>query len=239
MEKNKLNRFITKYSLAGNANSVKWKTNNNKLLTSFVTEDKSLLGQVSVENFEFEDCELGIYATDQLQKLLSVLNDNVKLTLNKFGEKPLSLGMKNDSIAVDYVLSDLSVIPEPPKMKKIPDFETKLKIDSAFINAFIKGKSALPDSNSFTVVNSDDGCKIIIGYSNTTTNRVSIDVECEKCDLTENISFNADLFKEILNANRECTTAVLEVSSEGLARINFKVDDFDAVYYMVANQEVD
>ena len=31
MEKNKLDRFITKYSLAGNANSVKWKTDNNKL----------------------------------------------------------------------------------------------------------------------------------------------------------------------------------------------------------------
>ena len=118
MEKNKLNRFITKYSLAGNANSVKWKTDNNKLLTSFITEDKSLLGQVSVDNFEFEDCELGIYATDQLQKLLSVMSDNVKLSLNKFGEKPLSLGMTNDSTAVDYVLSDLSVIPEPPKMKK-------------------------------------------------------------------------------------------------------------------------
>ena len=239
MEKNKLDRFITKYSLAGNANSVKWKTNNNILKTSFVTEDKSLLGQVSVDNFEFENCELGIYATDQLQKLLSVLSDNVKLSLNKFGEKPLSLGMKNDSIAVDFVLSDLSVIPEPPKMKKIPKFETKIKIDSSFMSAFIKGKSALPDSNSFTVVSDDGDCKIVIGYSNTTTNRVSIEVECEKCDLTENISFNAELFKEILNANKECTAAVLEVSSEGLARINFKVDEFDAVYYMVANQEVD
>jgi hypothetical protein len=239
MEKNKLDRFINKYSLAGNANSVKWKTDNNKLLTSFVTEDKSLLGQVTVDNFEFEDCELGIFATDQLQKLLSVLSDNVKLSLNKFGEKPLSLAMKNDSIAVDFVLSDLSVIPEPPKMKKIPEFETKIKIDSSFISAFIKGKGALPDSNSFTVVTENGECKIVIGYSNTTTNRVSIEVECEKCDLTENISFNADLFKEILNANKECTTAVLEVSSEGLARINFKVDDFDAIYYMVANQEVE
>tara|TARA_R100000008_G_C3555251_1_gene152821 strand:+ start:174 stop:893 length:720 start_codon:yes stop_codon:yes gene_type:complete len=239
MEKNKLDRFINKYSLAGNANSVKWKSDNNKLLTSFVTEDKSLLGQVSVNNFEFEDCELGIYATDQLQKLLNVLSDNVKLSLNKFGEKPLSLGMKNDSIAVDFVLSDLSVIPEPPKMKKIPGFETKIKIDSSFINAFIKGKGALPDSNSFTVINDNGSCKIVIGYSNTTTNRVSIDVDCTNCDITSNISFNADLFKEILNANKECTNAVLEISNEGLAKINFKVDDFDAIYYMVANQEVD
>ena len=97
----------------------------------------------------------------------------------------------------------------------------------------------VPDSNSFTIVNNNDGCKIVIGYSNTTTNRVSIDVECTKCDLTENTSFNAELFKEILSANKECTNAILEVSNDVLAKINFKIDDFDAVYYMVANQEVD
>jgi hypothetical protein len=240
MEKNKIERFITKYSLAGNANSVKWESVNNRLATAFVTEDKSLLGQVTVDNFNFEDCELGIYATDQLQKLLSVLSDNVNISLNKFGDKPVSLGIKNDSVAVDFVLSDLSVIPEPPKMKKIPEFETKIKIDTAFISAFIKGKSALPDSPSFTVTrDANDNCKIVIGYSNTTTNRVSLDVECTKCGLTNNVSFNAELFKEILSANKECTNAILEVSNDGLAKINFKVDDFDAVYYMVANQEVE
>lgn len=238
MDKNKIDRFITKYSLAGNANSVKWKFTDNRLVTSFVTEDRSLLGQVTVDNFDFEECELGVYATDQLQKLLSVLSDSVKLSLNKFGDKPLSLGIKNDFVAVDFVLSDLSVIPEPPKMKKIPDFKTKIKMDTAFISAFIKGKSELPDSTSFTVTGANDGdCKIVIGYSNTTTNRVSLDVECSNCDLDENVSFNADLFKEILSANKECTDAVLEVSNDGLAKINFKIDDFDAVYYMVANQE--
>ena len=51
--------------------------------------------------------------------------------------------------------------------------------------------------------------------------------------------FNADLFKEVLLANRECTSARLEVSNEGLARINFKVDDYDSTYYIVATQGVD
>ena len=106
------------------------------------------------------------------------MSDNVKLSLNKFGEKPLSLSMKNKNIDVSFVLSDLSVIPEPPKMKKVPNFETTIKVDSAFITSFIKGKSALPDANSFTVVKTKNSCKIIIGYSNTTTNRVSIDVDC-------------------------------------------------------------
>ena len=239
MDKNKIDRFINKYHLAGKVNSVKWKSGEDKLTATFVTEDKSLLGQVSADNFSFEECELGIYDTDQLQKLLGVLSDNIKMSLVKFGKKPLSLKVENENASVDYVLSDLSVIPEPPTIKKIPKFETKIKITNMFINAFIKGKSALPESDSFTIIKSGDECKIVIGYSNTTTNRVIIDTEYEECELASNISFNANYFKDILSANRECTNAFLEVSSEGLARINFKVDDFDAVYYMVANNEVD
>ena len=53
------------------------------------------------------------------------------------------------------------------------------------------------------------------------------------------ISFNANFFKEILVANKECTSAVLEVSNEGLAKVNFKIDDYDSTYYIVAMQDVD
>ena len=60
MEKNKLNRFMSKYSLSGKANSVIWKIKNNKLETSFVTENKALLGKAEVDNFSFEDAEIGI-----------------------------------------------------------------------------------------------------------------------------------------------------------------------------------
>ena len=58
-------------------------------------------------------------------------------------------------------------------------------------------------------------------------------------NLEKPISFNANLFKEVLVANRECTSAVLEVSNEGLARVNFKVDDYDSTYYVVAMQDID
>ena len=64
MQKSKLDRFIQKYNLGGNVNSVKWKSNGDSLSTSFVTPDKSLLGNVKVSNFNFEDAELGVYQTD-------------------------------------------------------------------------------------------------------------------------------------------------------------------------------
>ena len=130
MQKTKLNKFIQKYNLGGNVNSVKWKSKGDKLTTTFVTPDKSLLGTVNVDKFQFEDAELGVYQTDLLKNLLSVLGDDVSLTLSRFGDKVTSLKVKNGPVSVDYVLSDLSVIADPPELKRLPQFDTRIKLDS-------------------------------------------------------------------------------------------------------------
>ena len=242
MQKSKLNRFIQKYNLGGNVNSVKWtsESGTDTLTTKFITPDKSLLGTVKVDKISFENADLGVYQTDQLQKLLGVLGDDVSLDLTKAGDRAVSLNVKNDNVSVDYVLSDLSVIPDPPSLKKLPDFQTKVKLDSKFIDTFIKGKSALSDVDMFTFVNDSNGnLTAVIGYSSTNTNRVTIPVETELNGLTEPVTFNANLFKEMLVANKECKSAVLEVSNEGLSKVNFKVDDYDSTYYIVAMQDVD
>ena len=239
MQKSKLDRFIQKYNLGGNVNSVKWKSNGNSLSTSFVTPDKSLLGNVTVDKFSFDSSELGIYQTDQLKSLIGVLGDDISLNLTKFGDKAVTLKVKNGPVSVDYVLSDLSVIADPPALKRLPEFGTKIKLDTKFINTFVKGKAALSDIDTFTILNGKSGVEVVIGYSSTNTNRVNIPVETTSSDLNNPITFNANLFKEVLIANKECTSATLEVSTEGLARVNFKVDDYDSTYYVVAMQDVD
>ena len=145
MQKSKLDKFIQKYNLGGNVNSVKWKASGDSISTSFVTPDKSLLGSVKVDKFPFEDAEIGVYQTDQLKSLINVLGDDVSLDLTKFGDKAVSLKVINGPVSVDYVLSDLSVISDPPSMKRLPEFGTKIKLDSNFISTFIKGKGALSD----------------------------------------------------------------------------------------------
>jgi hypothetical protein len=239
MQKSKLDKFIQKYNLGGNVNQVKWKSKDNKLSTSFVTTDKSLMGSVNVNNFTFEDVELGVYTTDQLMKLLNVLGDDIKLNVKRFGDKSVSLKVENGSVSFDYTLSDLSIIPDTPSLKRLPDFGTTIKVDTKFINTFIKGKGALPETETFTIVNENNQVSIVIGYSSTNTNRVNIPVVTETNTLDEPISFNANLFKDVLVANRECSSATLEVSNDGLARINFKIDDYDSTYHIVATQGVD
>jgi len=239
MQKSKLDKFIQKYNLGGNVNSVKWKSSGDTLSTSFVTPDKSLLGNVKVNKFPFEESELGVYQTDQLKSLINVLGDDVSLDVSRAGNKAYSLKVKNGPVSVDYVLSDLSVIADPPALKRLPEFGTQIKLDNNFINTFIKGKSALSDVDTFTIVKTNEGCDVVIGYSSTNTNRVNIPVESTSCDVDTPITFNANLFKEVLVANRECSSAVLEVSTEGLAKVNFKIDDYDSTYYIVAMQDVD
>ena len=79
--------------------------------------------------------------------------------------------------------------------------------------------------------------RVVIGYAEINTNRVTLPVETESYEVIDNVSFNANLFKDVLVANKECEDATLEVSSQGL-RINFKVDEYDATYYLVADTDV-
>ena len=238
MNKHSLNRFIEKYYLGGNCSSVVINSKGDSLSTRFITGDKNLLGELTMSGWSFDKADLGVYNTEQLVKLLSVLSDNISMNLTKAGDKAVSLKISDTKSDVNYMLSDLSVISSPPNLKSIPDFEVKIKVDKSFMSKFIAGKGALTDTDNFTVITDDDGVKIVIGYAEINTNRVTLPVETESYDKIENVSFNANLFRDVLVANKECESATLEVSSQGLARINFKIDEYDATYYLVADTDV-
>ena len=238
MNKHSLNRFIDKYYLGGNCSSVVIKSDGDTLSTRFITGDKNLLGELTMKDWKFEDAEMGVYNTEQLVKLLSVMSDNITMNLTKVGDKVVSLKISDSTSNVNYMLSDLSVIGVPPNLKSVPDFEVKIKVDKSFMTKFVAGKGALTDTDNFTVLTNDDGVKVVIGYAEINTNRVTLPVETESYDVIDNVSFNANLFRDVLMANKECESATLEVSSQGLARINFKIDEYDATYYLVAEQDV-
>ena len=238
MNKHSLSRFIDKYYLGGNCSSVVINSKGDKLSTRFITGDKNLLGELHMTGWNFDEADLGVYNTEQLVKLLSVLSENISMNLTKAGDKAVSLKISDTKSDVNYMLSDLSVISSPPNLKSIPDFEVKIKVDKTFMSKFIAGKGALADTDNFTVITDDDGVKVVIGYAEINTNRVTLPVETESYDKIENVSFNANLFRDVLIANKECESATLEVSSGGLARINFKIDEYDATYYLVADTDV-
>jgi ribosome maturation factor RimP len=239
MNKQKLVRFINKYYLNGTVNSVILNSNSNKLSARFISGDKTLLGELEMDKWQFEDSEVGIYNTEQLLKLLSVLDEDVNVSISKAGDKSIALKVTDAFSSVNYMLSDISIINKPPQLKEVPEFEVKIDVTPQFVNKFIAGKGALAETDNFTVLTDGSNTKLVIGYAAINTNRVTLPVTTSKSNDIDNVSFNANIFKEVLTANKECESATLEVSSEGLAKIVFKVDDFSVTYWLVAVTDVD
>ena len=232
MHKQKLTGFIEKYSLGNNIESVPWVIKNNKLTTDFVSEDRTLLGKVSLNNFNLDDCEIGIYNTTQLQKMISVLGNTVNIDLKKVDDRAIAIHMNDGDVSLNYMLADLDIIPKAPKLKTVPDTTVVINIDNDFITKFVKAKNALSDSDNFTVV-SNNITQVILGESDTNTNKININVKTEVSEKMSAISFNANYLKEILAANRDHTEGKMEVCAGGLAILTFSNTDYTSKYYLV------
>ena len=239
MNKQRLTRFISKYYLNGTVNSIVLNSKSDKLSARFISGDKTLLGELSMDKSQIEECEVGVYNTEQLSKLLGVLDDDINISVVKSGDKSIALKVSDAHSSVNYMLSDVSVINKPPQLKEIPEFQLKIDVSPNFISKFISGKGALSETDNFTVITDENGTKLVIGYSTVNTNRVTIPVTTSESVNIENVSFNANIFKEVLSANKECESATFEVSDQGLSRITFKIDDYISTYYLVSVQDVD
>ena len=101
MNKQKLTDFISKYYLNGTVNSVILSSKSNKLSARFISGDKTLLGELEMDKWPFEDAQVGIYSTDQFSKLLNVLDDDINLSVDKSGDKALSLKVTDSSSVVN------------------------------------------------------------------------------------------------------------------------------------------
>tara|TARA_B100001996_G_scaffold357032_1_gene320716 strand:- start:374 stop:1093 length:720 start_codon:yes stop_codon:yes gene_type:complete len=238
MNKITLDTFIQKYNLGGNVNSVKWVSTGDTLSTRFISPDKSLLGELTLSKQNLPEFEVGVYDTPLLSKMMGTLSDNIDLELVKVdgNDTPVAFHLNDSVISADYVLAAIGVIPDVPELKNVPEFTTLVNIDSQFINSFIKGKNALSDVETFSVKSSGDGVQFVIGYSDMNSNRISINAQSGAVQLSDSIAFNANLFSQVLSANKECSKATLQIADKGLAFIEFKVDDFVAKYWLVSQQ---
>jgi hypothetical protein len=236
MNKLKLNRFIQKYNLAGLVESVAWKTNGSALTTKFISDDKTLLGEVELANFAFEAADLGVYTTSNLNRMLSVMGEDIDLEVGKIEDRSITLNLKSGTTKANYQLADLAVIPSVPDLKSLPAFDIEIDLDGSFIDRFIKGKNALSDVDTFTVVTEKGDLNLVLGYSNVNSNRITYTIQPSYIGDVKAISFSSKYLKEILVANKDANSAKLQISTQGLAHIAFQVDDFTAKYYLVEVQ---
>ena len=228
MEKVKFDGFINRYNLGGEVESVMVKSEGTNLSVRMISDDKTLLGDVSVSNADFPNGEFGIYTTSQLKGLLSVLDNAIEVE-----EVTGALKFSDKGTKMQYMLAAPSVIPAVPDLKALPPFNVEITLNDEFVNKFIKSKGALADADTFTFTCKDNKGEIILGYSSINSNRISISVDC-KCDGdVDPIAFSAKYLKAILLANKGSNTSSLKISSQGLAHLNFVDGDYTSNYYLV------
>lgn len=228
MEKTKLDGFINRYNLGGEIESVMLNSSNKELTVRMISDDKTLLGDVSLLEGGFPNGEFGIYTTSQLKGLLAVLDTNIEIE-----EVTAALKFSDKGTKVQYMLAAPSVIPNVPDLKTLPDFNVDISLSDEFVNKFIKAKAALPDADTFTFISKGGKSEIVLGYSTINSNRISIDVVATCEGDVEPIAFSAKYLKAILNANRGSTKSSLKISSKGLTHLKFENDEYKSQYYLV------
>ena len=176
MKKSSIEGFISRYNLGGEVESVKIESTDSGMSVRFISNDKTLLGDVMSEETGFPNGEFGIYTTSQLKNLLGVLGKDIDI---KSGDA--SIIFSDGKTNVNYMLADLSVVPIVPDLKQLPPFTSTINMDGDFIATFTKAKGAMTDSDTFTFTCKEGVGEVILGYSKINSNRISMNVDCT-CD---------------------------------------------------------
>ena len=243
INKQKLQSIISKYYLNGLTQSVKWVTENGKLDICFVSDNKDLAGDIECKNSPIEDSELAIFDTAQLNKLISVTNGDLLLTLEKNHKVYSKLYIQDSSFNVAYNLADSLLIPKRGTITFPESYDVTIDLNSEVVDNLIKAKNALSGISDMmiTTIEDEDRGRIIefsFGDVGNYSNKIRYSID-EGITIGQDIKlpFNSDLFKEILNSNKDLESGKISISEEGFMKLEFSTEDISSVYYMVRKED--
>lgn len=242
MNKSIIETFIKKYSVGKNISTVKWQVSPTKVKVLAVNDMSNVISDIELNTpTDFtEELFIGIHDTPKLKKLVSIMNDNIHISVNKNGDKITSLSITDGRFDVQYCTADLDVIRSPKQAKTLPSFGLEIDMNKSFADAFVKASNALSDAENFAVlVNTKGKLEMVIGYEkNANSSKVTL---CPKTlngkdSVPSPLIFSSAHLNEILSINSDMEDSVLKIYEKGLAMIQFKNDIFSATYYLMAPQ---
>jgi len=143
ISKQRLQSIVAKYHLNGLTQSVKWVTKDGKLDICFVSANKDLAGDIECTNSPVEDSELAIFDTAQLNKLISVTNGDLLLTLEKNHKVYSKLYIEDSSFNVAYNLADSLLIPKRGTINFPENYDVIIGLNTEIVDNLIKAKKRI------------------------------------------------------------------------------------------------
>ena len=240
ISKSQLTSVISKYYLNGLNNQVKWRIKD-KVLTIYAGESGRVC-KVVLNNFQIEDAEIGVFDTNKLSKLISITNGDLVLTLEKLKLVYTKLHIADENFDLTYSLADTLILGKNTYYND-PDegFEVELELSSEDIDNLIKAKNALTDINKMKITttkdfDSNNVCEFIFGDNDYYSNKITFQMMGKISDSGVDIPFDSDIFKDILNSNKDMDSGTLKLSNVGMLKLNFESENIKSEYFVARNE---
>lgn len=236
MQKQILERFISKYTLGGMIEIVPWKSNGQQVKIEVTAENRMVIAHLSCQELPLPEGEYCIYETAQLRSLLNILGDEIQIETKFVKGKPAIFTLEDGSTVINYALADPEAMPVQKRLDQSKFHEemwnAEFEADAKFVNAFIRSKGAL-NLEDFSVLGSKE-LKVVIGHSKyANSTRVTLTPPATLRTPFDTLKFNANCLREVLVANKEAVGRV-RISEEGLMHLHYDLGQTIADYYLTA-----
>jgi len=239
ISKNVLQSVIAKYYLNGLNNQVKWRIKDNAL--TIYAGEKGRVCKVHLKDFALEDGELGVFDTDKLSKLISITNGDLSITLEKIKSVFTKMHIADLNFDLTYSLADILILGKTTWYEDPDTWEIDVELQMEDVDHLIKAKNALSDVNNMLITTTEDFdgnkvCEFIFGDNTGFSNKITYQLRGEISESDLSIPFDSDIFKSILNSNKDMPTGRLQLSKKGMMKLMFNSDDIESVYYIARNE---
>jgi hypothetical protein len=233
---------ISKYYLNGLNNQVKWRIKD-KILTVY-GGGAGRVCKVELKNFPLEDGEIGVFDTNKLSKLISITSGTLMLSLEKVKSIFTKLYIQDNNYNLTYSLADVLILGKNTYYKDPENWSIQITLEENDIDNLIKAKNALSEVNHMVISTSRDLdhnniCEFIFGDNTGFSNKISYQVQEGEGKISEEgltLPFDSNIFRDILNANKDQLTCSLKISPEGIMKLNFESEDIKSEYFLARNE---
>lgn len=239
INKNVIQSVISKYYLNGLNNQVKWRIENNSL--TIYAGEKGRVCKVHLKDFQLEDGELGVFDTDKLSKLISITNGELSISLEKIKSVFTKMHIADLNFDLTYSLADILILGKTTWYEDPDTWEIDVELQMEDVDHLIKAKNALSDVNNMLITTTEDFdsnkiCEFIFGDNTGFSNKITYQLRGEINESDLSIPFDSDVFKSILNSNKDMPKGRLQLSKKGMMKLMFNSDDIESVYYIARNE---
>jgi hypothetical protein len=150
--------------------------------------------------------------------------------------------IQDSNYNLTYSLADTLILGKNTWYEDAENLDVDITLEPEDVDALIKAKNALGDIDNMLITTTTDFdnnpiCEFIFGDNTGFSNKITYQVNGG--DIKNNnlsIPFNSDIFKDILNNNKDMDLCKLKLSDTGILKLEFISEEINSEYFIARNE---